>query len=185
MGSETSFSEKLRVVIVNGRPGSGKTLFENMCKNYMGEKCGIFSTIDGIKELARMGGWDGKKELRDRKFLSDLKDLFTAYNNFPFNDVIEKVTRFENGLRIFDIIDFPHVVFIDCREPEEIEKLKNYFGKKATTLILWRPDTDFNKTSNHADEKVWQYNYDCIIENGGTLAELNEKAKGFLDLIFS
>lgn len=180
-----TFAESLRVVIMNGRPYSGKTTFENMCKNIFGSRCIIVSTIDGIKTIARYGGWDGKKDLRDRKFLSDLKDLFTEYNDYPFNYIINKVDEFEAELKTYDIIDLPHVIFVDCREPKEIEKLKNYFGKNATTLILWRPDTDFNKTSNHADEDVWKYKYDCIIENSGSLKELNAKAEGFLDLIFS
>lgn len=184
MDKKTS-SDSLRVVIVNGRPGSGKTTFENMCQDILKSRCIIVSTIDGIKSMARYGGWDGKKEPKDRKFLSDLKDLFTAYNNFPFNYVVDKIKTYEAELKTYDIIDQPHVVFVDCREPQEIEKFKNYYGKKATTLIIWRASTDFNETSNHADEDVWKYKYDCIIENSGSLEELNAKAEGFLDLIFS
>ena len=184
MDKKTS-SSNLKVVIVNGRPGSGKTTFEKMCAEKMGQYCRITSTIDGIKIVARIGGWTGKKELKDRKFLSDLKDLFTEYNNYPFNYVKDQINEFEEDLRIYDIIDQPHVVFVDCREPQEIEKFKNYYGKNAITLILRRPDTDFNETSNHADEDVWKYKYDCIIENDGSLEELNAKAEGFLDLIFS
>lgn len=184
MDKKTS-SDKLRVVIVNGRPGSGKTTFERMCAEKMGQYCRITSTVDGIKMIAAVGGWTGKKELRDRKFLSDLKDLFTEYNNYPFNYVKGQIDEFEEDLDIYDNIEHPHVVFVDCREPQEIEKLKNYYGKNAITLILWRASTDFNETSNHADENVWKYKYDCIIENNGSLEELKAKAEGFLDLIFS
>ena len=79
---------QLRVVIVNGRPGVGKTTFEDYC----GEVLGYYfvkrrSTIDIIKWIASQYGWTGSKELKDRKFLSDLKDIFTNYNDLPHKDI--------------------------------------------------------------------------------------------------
>lgn len=68
----------LKIVIVNGAPGSGKTSFENFCQEIMGDFCQIRSTIDLVKEIATIyAQWDGKKDLKSRKFLSDLKDLLT------------------------------------------------------------------------------------------------------------
>ena len=78
---------QLRIVIVNGMPGSGKTTFENFCKEHLGAYCEIISTIDIIKEMARFGGWNGEKDSKSRKLLSDLKDLWTNYNDLSFNTV--------------------------------------------------------------------------------------------------
>ena len=46
-----------------------------------------FSTVDKIKEIARDFGWDGEKTPKARKFLSDLKDVFTDWNDLPVRDV--------------------------------------------------------------------------------------------------
>ena len=68
----------LKIVIVNGAPGSGKTSFEELCQDKMGDYCQIRSTVDLVKEIASIyANWDGKKDLKSRKFLSDLKDLLS------------------------------------------------------------------------------------------------------------
>lgn len=175
--------QSLRVVVVNGHPESGKTTFEKICKEIMGAQfCQICSTIDIIKEIATIGRWDGSKDPRSRKFLSDLKDLFTEYNDAPLHSIEDAINNFEYDLKTYDVDDFAHVLFVDCREPKEIEKLKQKFN--AITLLIRRPTTK-NEFSNHADAEVENYNYDCIIDNDGSLEELKNKAEGFLDLIFS
>ena len=80
----------VKVVIVNGKPGVGKSEFERQCA----AQCNLFhrttgfslgrdlwidvtSTVDFVKEIATECGWDGTKTLENRKFLSDLKDLLT------------------------------------------------------------------------------------------------------------
>ena len=70
----------LKIVIVNGAPGSGKTSFESFCQDKMGDYCQIRSTVDLVKEIALFyTGWNGEKDLKSRKFLSDLKDLLSQY----------------------------------------------------------------------------------------------------------
>lgn len=41
-----------------------------------------------------MIGWTGKKEEKDRKFLSDLKKLTTDYNDMAFQIIKEKINNF-------------------------------------------------------------------------------------------
>ena len=85
----------VKVVVINGMPGCGKTTFEEMCSDICdpfaveptshvpgfseGRVLGIdiCSTVDFVKVVARQCGWDGTKNLKNRKFLSDLKDLLT------------------------------------------------------------------------------------------------------------
>ena len=56
------FGPGLRVVIVNGKPGVGKTFFQEICKDILRPAfCEQRSTVDKIKEIAKMGGWDGEK----------------------------------------------------------------------------------------------------------------------------
>ena len=77
----------VKVIICNGRPGVGKTTFQEMCQIYAREewenkiRVDITSTVDFVKDIAKQCGWDGTKDLKNRKFLSDLKDLLTEWND--------------------------------------------------------------------------------------------------------
>ena len=113
-------TSNLKIVVVNGRPSCGKTTFENICKELMGSYCEIISTIDIIKEIARHGGWRGEKTPEARKLLSDLKDLFTEYNNLSFVTVENFLRNWESELKEFNVSSHPHILFVDSREPEEI-----------------------------------------------------------------
>ena len=179
-----NFGTGLRVVIVNGKPGSGKTTFENMCTEIVGDAyCNKRSTVDKVKEIAKMGGWNGIKDAAARKLLSDLKDIFTEYNNMPMNDILKYLSGWEADLAYYNVGDHPHILFVDDREPEHIEKLKNKLN--ATTLLIRRPGDEEVETSNHADEKVFEYEYDWTINNDGDLDLLRVKAQIFVNSLFS
>lgn len=173
----------LRIVIVNGRPGSGKTTFEYIIKQKMSAYCEMRSTVDLVKEIAMFyAGWDGKKDLKSRKFLSDLKDLLTEFGNVPFNDIVRYKGIWEDDLERYGVIEHPHVLLVDSREPEEIQKFKDELG--AVAVLIRRADVDNQETSNHADANVFDFDYDWIIENNGSLEDLEQKTVDFLDLLF-
>ena len=73
----------INVVVVNGSAGAGKTTFEEMCSFILGPYYRSRSSIDKVKEIAKNCGWDGSKDLVNRKFLSDLKDLLTEWDDVP------------------------------------------------------------------------------------------------------
>lgn len=54
------------------------------------------SSVDKIKEAAKVLGWDGGKTEEDRKFLSDLKLLSTGYNNYLYEYIRTNVEQFEH-----------------------------------------------------------------------------------------
>lgn len=180
---------KLKVVIVNGKPGTGKTTFESMCEQILGRAyCERRSTVDKIKELAAEGGWKGGKELKDRKFLSDLKDLFTEYNDMPLEDIVRFARGWEDDLAYYGVLNHPHVLFVDDREPEHISRLKMRFFDQSIpviTVLIRRPGDEDVQTSNHADEEVFKYKYDYIIRNDGNIYKLRDEAQRFLNSIFS
>ena len=177
-------TQGLRVVIVNGKPGCGKTTFENCCEEILGHAfCRCRSTVDKVKEIAYEVGWDGQKTLEARKFLSDLKDLFTKFNDMPANDIKAYLRGWEEDLRYFHVGDQPHVLFVDDREPEHIEKLKKELN--AITLLIRRPGDELVDTSNHADKNVFEYEYDYVIDNNDDIEHLSYFAEVFLNSIFS
>ena len=70
----------MKIAIVNGTHDAGKSSFELMVQKIAAarnKKVEILSTINYVKEKAKIFGWDGGKTPQDRKFLSDLKDALT------------------------------------------------------------------------------------------------------------
>jgi hypothetical protein len=164
--------EKKHVVIINGSGGVGKDSFVKLCSEYTS----IFniSTVDKVKESARILGWNGDKDEKSRKFLSDIKLLATTYNRHPYNYVKKSIGYFRRE-------DTPYLLmFIHCREPEEIALYVKDFDC-YTLLIKNKNIKPIN--SNEADANVESYLYDFIIDNNEGLPELKEKAKKFVEMM--
>src|SRR5574344_92768 len=102
---------KKYIIIINGTGGSGKDTFVDMVSKY--HKVYNVSSIDKVKEIAKMIGWNGGKTDKDRKFLSDLKELTTEYNDMAFKDISDKVKIFKDS--------DDEVMFIHIREPKNIK----------------------------------------------------------------
>ncbi len=170
----------VNVIVVNGYPRSGKDTFVNFCKEKLGAFGVSVSTVDFVKYLAAQSGWDGSKTPENRKFLSDLKDLLTEWNDVPWKKVEEvfesiKIECFQYGLRDSDFF-----LFIHSREPKEIERFQKEYG--ALTVLIDREEVE-GKQSNHSDAEVMNFNYDYIINNDGTLEELEMKAITFIESV--
>lgn len=157
-----------KVFIINGSGGVGKDTFCEYIGHYA--KVKVISSIDLVKDYASKMGWNGSKTPRDRKFLSDLKDLLTKYNDYPFRDICQKVLWFKE--------DDNEFLFIHIREPEEIDRAKREFN--AHTILMVN-DNVKGIYSNHADARVLEYNYDIVIDNSGTLKDLDIIAKDFVE----
>lgn len=169
-----------QIIVVNGFPGCGKTSFENFCIKKLAPYGDIYSTVDFVKQIAEKCGWKGEKDLKARKFLSDLKDLLTEWNDIPFKKTESRAVKFSNELAAYGLYNDAYL-FVDCREPKEIQRFCDELG--AVSLLIRRPGNEPLKASNHADANVLDYHYDFVIENDGDLDDLEVKADEFLDLI--
>ena len=167
----------MKYFIINGRPRSGKDTFVNFCLEELGAFGKLISTVDFVKEIAARCGWDKTKTPKNRKFLSDLKDLLTNWGDVPYKKTLQEIDMFKFDLDYWDVSD-KGVVFIMCREPKEIERFERELNAKS--VLIQRASVEFEQQSNHADSEVLNHKYDYIIENNGTVDELKEKAKGFL-----
>lgn len=152
----------------------------------MGETyCYILSTVDFVKELAKTCGWDGEKTNKNRKFLSDLKDLLTEWNDIPLKKIISKIEEIQNFAFNNDFDFDRFCIFVDCREPDEIEKLKDELTQEeleVQTLIVRNSKVeDSIIPSNHADADVLNYVYDWHIWNDGDLEELKLSAEEIIN----
>ena len=156
------------IVIINGSGGVGKDTFVHTVAKFAYVM--NYSSVEKIKEAAKVIGWNSGKSEKDRKFLSDMKDLSTTYNDCPFQSMREKVSEFYNSEA--------DILFLHIREPEEIERAKKEFN--AHTLLIIRNSVDQVK-SNHADANVFDYDYEFTVLNDGDLTDLAIRAKEFVE----
>lgn len=165
-----------KIFIVNGRPTAGKTLFGELSKEFVDVVS--YSSITPIKKAAIICGWDKGKSEKDRKFLSDLKALTTAYSDLSFNAVLTEVVSFRMTNYSRDA-----VMLIDVREPYEIDRLKKTIG--AETIFInnpWVPAIE----SNSSDANVEDYDYDhYIINDGCYIDDYKETIKQFYETVFT
>ena len=170
----------MKIVIINGTGGAGKDTFVAMCKDVLSaESVFNISTVDFVKEVAIMCGWDGIKTPKNRKFLSDLKDLLTEWDDVPLKKVMTEAVSCSACAEVLGKLD-NSVLFIHCREPKEIEKLVRIFQDDVATLLIRREVAENIQQINHADNDVLNYSYDYTIYNDSTLSWLRNEAVVFL-----
>lgn len=160
----------MKIILINGAGGVGKDTFVEICQR-MTKQDEILniSTITPVKEAAAILGWDGVKDAKGRKFLSDLKDLATEYYDLSAN-YISKIVEESKNSKV-------RAIFIHVREPAEIGRFEEMFN--ATTLLI-RNKRIKPIESNHADRNVENYFYNFTIDNDEGILELTRKAADFL-----
>ena len=167
------------VIIINGSGGCGKDAVCKIAAKYY--KTENQSAIDGIKTAAKLLGWTGSKDLKDRKFLSDLQDLSTAYNNFSIRNIF---TKYQNFMKSDNELMFVHI-----RKPVDIASFLEKItasGGKAATLLISRTGVNPGGFGNNADDGVQNYKYDYVYVNDTkSLADLETDILPYLrNIIF-
>lgn len=172
----------VKVVAVNGAPTSGKTTFETICESMLLKRVRVTSMVKAVKTIAGYCGWNGGKTDKDRKFLSDLKDLLAEYNDYPYKCIRGELEYFKEELANYGVAQHEAIMFIDARGPADLQRLRE---KMNATCILVRRDSAENVPhGNHADDEVFNFDYDYVIENNGSIDELAESCEQFIDYIF-
>jgi len=170
------------IIVISGSNQSGKDNFVNFFIKHYDFKSVNWSTIDKIKDLAlNHFGWNGKKTEEARRFLSELKRVWSEYNNGPFLNMVKKIKDHYSKLSKKDKKNF--IYFVHCREPKEIQKFKDKYGKKCLTVLVKRNErTEKNKIANNdSDRNVENYNYDKIVNNNGSKIDLELDAVKFVE----
>ena len=160
-----------KIIIINGMGGSGKDSFVKACQN-IDPTIQNISSVNYVKQVAYELGWDGVKDTKGRRFLSDLKMALSAYNDAPFIMTIKDIEDYDKNA----------TVFVHIRESDDISKYKAYFehnGDIVTTVVINNSRVK-PITSNLADADVYNSSYDWIIDNEGTLDDLAQSAEFFL-----
>ena len=158
-------------IVINGAGGVGKDTLCDICSEHF--KTFNISSITPIKEIASLCGWDGKKDDRARKFLSDMKRLMIEYNDYP---TVWAKAKFDEFMESDNEVMFLHV-----REPEEIEKFVSITDRRAKTLLIrGGKRTRICAFGNSSDDCVENYNYDYYFVND---KPLSESGSDFVSLI--
>lgn len=173
------------VVIVNGKPDSGKTTFQKECIKHLDISdlaYGlIYSSIDYIKDVYRHLGWDGIKTDKARKDLSILKQMWIDNCNGPLKDMVKYVLKLDSNN--------DYVIFVDVREESEIIKFReafdalNMFDIKCTTVFIDRDDNAGLEYGNKSDDNAGQNMsiYEHVVYNSGTIDDLRGIAWAFIN----
>ena len=163
-------------IVINGKGGVGKdTLCRFAAERYKTENV---SSITPIKELAAACGWQGEKTDRARKFLSDLKALTAAYNDYPTAYLSDRYRAF--------LSSDDELLFVHIREPEEIRKFVSATDGAAKTLLIRGGERcERGAYGNASDDGVENYPYDYVFVNDRPLDETRAAFLDFLDGIVS
>jgi len=159
-------------IVINGAGGVGK---DTMCE-FAAEEYAVtnVSSIDPVKQAARILGWDAQKDLKSRKFLADMKQLCVEYNDWPTKYLVAKHEEFLCGS--------DEIMFVHIREGKEIAHFVESVGGDAITLLVRRSSNDV-VYGNSSDDDVENYNYDYIYNNDRPLDEAKADFIGFLSQI--
>lgn len=172
------------VIVINGSNQSGKDQFVEFFGKHYEFKSLNWSTIDKVKELASKNfGWNEKKTEEARKFLSEMKRIWSEFNNGPFIYITKKIKNHYSKLNKKDKSTV--IYFMHCREPQEIQKFKDKYNEQCITILIKREiRTERNKiANNNSDLNVDNYNYDKIIMNTGNKMDLELESIKFVEEI--
>ena len=179
----------VRFVIINGLGGCGKSTFIELCQEYCDNPDNLkahnwmvseLSTVDFVKEVARICGWKGKKDKKDREFLHDLKEDMEKWDNIPNKKVLEDA---ENIIKNY--LGLNHLFFVNIREPQSIESFSQLVmeqGYETPIKILMESNMSSNEVDSIAEE-INKIKYDRIYKNNGTLKDLANTAEDFIEEI--
>ena len=167
--SKYHLSEKI-VVIINGKGGVGKDTFcDVICHLYYGQSV---SAITPVLKLAEAVGWNGQKDNKSRRFLSNLKRVLIEYNDLPNRYLEEEYRQF-----LHSSLD---VLFVHIRESDQIDDFKRRVSVKLITLLITSTRIGGGSLyGNASDDEAENYNYDYEFHNEGSLSSLNERVHAF------
>jgi len=168
----------VKVICVNGVSRSGKDTFIKFIREQSETTVVVHSTIDTIRKMLIESGLmvGDRKGIGEREFMVAVKQAWIKYSDGPYNQVIDKVLRIKKFMEPADIILF----FVQVREPQEIKKLKLYYGDDFITVVVKKKGIE---AQIYNDMCVTDMEYDFVIENNGTVEDLKVRATHFLNSI--
>lgn len=166
----------MKIFIVNGYPGSGKDTFVDMVLSRT--MCGFkYSVVDTPKAiLSALGlGSDSNKTAEYRQYLVKVREILTARCNYVNSE-----------LRDIQKLLSPQFCFVMMREPHAIVKFKQEWDDSVDVVVIERTAASTAYLSqplssrNQSDDSVGMCDADIVIDNNGTLADLESAVEQFI-----
>jgi hypothetical protein len=157
--------------VINGEAESGKdTLCDFIISSYYAEK---ITSITPILKIALDNGWDGTKDNKSRKLLSNLKRAFSDFNNLPNNYLINESNRF--------IESNNDILFVHIRESDQIEAFLANIRDACLccTLLISKKRNNASSWGNDSDDCVDNYHYEYKYNNDKRLEEAEDDFLNF------
>jgi len=173
----------MKVVVINGGAEVGKDKFVSFFKKISKDfRIKNYSSIDRVKQISEICfGWDGKKDGKSRKLLSEMKRIWTDFNDGPFDIITNQITTDIKWSKNKGKNISKNIYFLHIREPKEISKIKKFYGFDCITLLV-KKDVDFTP-DNYSDKNVENFDYDYIVDNNKSEDELTKRAEEFYEFI--
>lgn len=160
----------MKVILLIGKAGVGKDESYKCIRNLY-PTAERYAFADRLKIFAYEMGWDGRKDERGRKLLQGIGQTVRAYKEgFWALNVVKAIE-----------CDMPQIAVVtDCRFPNEIQIIKDYF-RDVTTIRIIRDVSEIDDISEHALD---DYESDFAIDNNGTILDLQNSLKEILEWRF-
>lgn len=164
------------VVVINGKAEVGKdTLCDVIIKHYKAKK---ISAITPILKIAYENGWDGRKDNKSRKFLSDLKRTFIDFNDLPNTYLVKEQKEF--------LCSNDDILFVHIRESDQIDAFLDCIKGTCFTSTLLINNKKHRKPvfyGNDSDDYVDNYRYEYQYNNIHSLEEAEQEFLAYFNKI--
>lgn len=155
----------MKIIGLCGKAQVGKdTTADYLVKNHGFKKMAL---AEYLKQVAELGGWDGQKDTKGRRYLQHLGDVMREYDKDIFiTEIISRIKTYESVCNQLNID--PRVVISDVRLPAEIEALSKLGGK------MWLIKRDTGLQHTHVTELMDEnsYPFEIVLDNNGSFPQL-------------
>ena len=152
---------------ISGRAQTGKSTSASYLTKKYGFKEFFFSEY--VKQVAEVGGWNGLKDERGRRYLQHLGDTMREYNESIFIDEIRsKIITYK--LMCEDTNKEPRIVISDVRLVSEINALKVL----GASMWFIKRNVDISNIPTHSTEQLTEdsFKFDYVFDNNGSFNQL-------------
>ena len=168
----------MKIYVICGKARHGKDTTALAIKKAYSEKKVInLSYGSYIKEFARnISDWDGSEETKPRELLQHL-GTEVIRNNIDKDFFIKRLC---NDIRVYSYY-FDVITISDARFPDEILTPKKLFDDVITIKVVrdnFETSLSDDEQKHSTETALDNFNdYDYVIENNGSIEELDEKVK--------